>query len=301
MNHCIDVIVITGYLGAGKSTLLKHLLQLPEIAGQRPALVINEFGQEGVDGRLFDDSGCPLFEINRGSLFCICTKTDFIQALTDIVALRPGIVLIEATGVAETRDIESIFDQSPLTGRFRVQANLCVVDALNFTQVAPFLKAARSQVATADGLIINKMDLVGEEVLTTLATLLSEMNPRAAQLATTGGQIDGSFLSRLSHRRAEESLAIAQPEAVYSQSFRFSRAVDRAEFTEAVRQLGGRLLRLKGHVLFTDRQQPEFVETVCGRLTIKPALAVVAQTAFTAIAFGLPDQQLAKTFLRLEA
>ena len=64
-----DVVLVTGYLGAGKSTLLNQLLQLPEIVHQQPALIINEFGQEGVDGRLFDDVGCPMFEINRGSLF----------------------------------------------------------------------------------------------------------------------------------------------------------------------------------------------------------------------------------------
>ena len=65
-------------MGAGKSTLLKHLLTLSEIARLRPALIVNEFGQEGVDGRLFDDAGWPLFEINRGSLFCVCTKADLL-------------------------------------------------------------------------------------------------------------------------------------------------------------------------------------------------------------------------------
>ncbi len=181
MNETLDVMVITGYLGAGKSTLLKYLLGLPEIAHRKPALVINEFGQEGVDGRLFDDLGYPLFEINRGSLFCICTKTEFVQALTEILELRPGMVLVEATGVAETRDIESILTLPQLSGRFRVRANLCVVDAQKFTQVAPFLKAARMQVATADGLVINKIDLVAEHALASLQQLLAEMNGRTGR------------------------------------------------------------------------------------------------------------------------
>ncbi len=300
MSDRIDVIIITGYLGAGKSTLLQHLLRLPEIVTRRPALVINEFAQDGVDGRLFDNAGWPLFEINRGSLFCICTKSDLIDALTRIATIAPGMVLVEATGVAETRDIESILDQPTLVGRFRMQANLCVVDALNFTQVVAFLKAARTQVATADGLIVNKIDLVTEDQLDVLTRLLAEMNPRAPQVRAAHSGVASEFLAQLQHQRTEEALAIAQPEAVFSQSFRFQRAVDRQRFLAALSQLGGRLLRLKGHVLFSDRQQPEFVETICGQLTIKPAIADTAQSAFTAIAFGLADQQLSRAFSDLE-
>ena len=291
-----DVVLVTGYLGAGKSTLLNQLLQLPEIVRQQPALIINEFGQEGVDGRLFDDVGCPMFEINRGSLFCICTKTDLLEALSEIARLQPGIVLIEATGVAETRDIESLLDQPKLDGLFRVRANVCVVDALNFTKVAPFLKAARNQVATADGIVINKVDLAAEQALTPLGHLLTEMNPRAKQVHATCGNVAFSFFENLSHQRTRESLAIAQPEAVYSASFRCTQSVDRARFEEAIEQLGDRLLRLKGHVLFGDQSQPQFVETVCGALTVKPAVTDTQTTAFTAIAFGLPDGQLQRTF-----
>lgn len=296
MNTPIEVLLVTGYLGAGKSTLLKHLLQQPEITRRRPALIINEFGQEGVDGRLFDDAGFPLFEINRGSLFCICTQTDLLQALQQIVVLRPGLVLVEATGVAETRDIESLMDEASLADRYRVHANLCVVDARNFTKLAPFLKAARNQVAAADGVVVNKVDLVSQEELMLLAQLLEEMNPRAARTEVTRGGIDYSFVERLSHQRAAESLAIARPEAVHARSFRSTTPVDRSEFMQAIAQLGSQLLRLKGHVLFADQQQLQFVETVGDRFTVLPAVSDTQTTAFTAIAFGITSDQLETVF-----
>ena len=296
MNAPVDVLLVTGYLGAGKSTLLKHLVGQQAISRRNPALIINEFGQEGVDGRLFDDAGLPLFEINRGSLFCICTKTDLLHALQEISALRPDILLVEATGVAETRDIESVLDEATLAAQYRVHGNLCVVDALNFTKTAPFLKAARNQVAAADGLVVNKVDLVSRNELASLARLLAEMNPRAARTEVTRGRVEYSFVERLSHRRAVESLAVARPDAVYARSFRSTTPVDRDEVVQAVERLGNRLLRLKGHVLFTDQQQPQFVETVCDRFTVQPAVSDVQTTAFTAIAFGVTVDQLEQIF-----
>jgi G3E family GTPase len=292
-----DIILITGYLGAGKTTLLKHLLRWPDIAAQRPALIINEFGQQGIDGRWFDRHGLDMFEINRGSLFCVCTKTDLLEALAAIARPgRPRLVLAEASGVAETRDIENLLDEPGVRGRFRVRGNLCVVDALNFTKVAAMLKAVRYQVAAADALIINKTDLADPATLPALTRLLAEINPRASQVTTQQADIEPALLQRLAHQRARDALAVARPEAIYAVTFRTPRRVDRAKFTESVRQLGDRLLRLKGHVQFADREGPEFVETVCGGISTGPPLVDSTDTAFTAIAFELPKRELLEMF-----
>jgi G3E family GTPase len=301
LSSQIDVVLITGYLGSGKSTLLNHLLQLPEIKRQRPALIINEFGQEGIDGRLFADAGCPMFEINRGSLFCICTKADLIDALVTIDrADSTDVLLVEATGVAETSDFESLLQEPALGGRFRVKANLCVVDAINFTKVAPFLRAARYQACSADGLIVNKVDCVDQARLTQLKRVLAELNPRASQISAVHGQIDYQFILKLTHQRTEQALAIAQPESIHSASFRSGEPVERSEFLAAAGLLGDRLLRLKGQVLFSDRDVPEYVESIGGNITVKPIPKTidrsVSPTLFTAIAFGFPDRQLERTF-----
>ena len=105
-------------------------------------------------------------------------------------------------------------------------------------------------------------------------------------------QIDCSFIDSLVHQRTFELLAIAQPEAVYACSFQLSHPVDKGRFLHAIEQLGGRLLRLKGHVLFQDHVGRQFVETVCGNVTVQPVESRTPPAAFTAIAYGLPDGEL---------
>ncbi len=116
----------------------------------------------------------------------------------------------------------------------------------------------------------------------------------------TEGQVSRQFLSQLVHQPVDESLALARPEAICCHSFQFDCPLDREAFSHAVLRLGDRLLRLKGHVLFSDADGPEFVETVGGPLTIKPAIAQAMRTAFTAIAFGLPEKELVAAFCGLQ-
>ncbi|HAU37118.1 MAG TPA: hypothetical protein DCX07_05315, partial [Phycisphaerales bacterium] len=75
--------------------------------------------------------------------------------------VAPELVILEATGVSETSDLERIIDSPGLRDRFVVRANLCVVDASAFTKVAPFLRAATSQARAADAIVVNKCDLAG--------------------------------------------------------------------------------------------------------------------------------------------
>ena len=80
----IDVYILTGYLGAGKTTTLNRLIGAERFAGKKLALIINEFGKMGVDGQLLLPGDYTKYEINKGSIFCICTKTDFLKALDSI-------------------------------------------------------------------------------------------------------------------------------------------------------------------------------------------------------------------------
>ena len=157
----IPIVLLTGHLGAGKTTLLNRLLKLEEVQSRRTALIVNEFGQMGVDGTRVEhqDAGgtdeIELFELNHGSLFCACLTKDFLKTL-DVLAQRvkPELVLIEATGVAETGDLVPLLERDAAGSRFHVHANLALVDAINFTKVLPFMQAVRRQVWQADGLVV---------------------------------------------------------------------------------------------------------------------------------------------------
>ncbi|MFW6155087.1 MAG: CobW family GTP-binding protein [Planctomycetota bacterium] len=290
------VLAITGYLGAGKTTLINHLLACPAIVDRDPALIINEFGTIGVDGQLIREGRWRRYEINSGSIFCVCTQVQLRKALEELATeVRPGVVLLEATGVAEPADLEPYFAAEPLRGAMAMGATLCVVDASTFTQVAPFLQACRRQVEAADGIVINKLDRAGGEDLAVLERVLAEMNPRAPRTAVREGAIDPAFLDGLTHVPPSQSLRRGAPAQVVAASVRSEKAVDRASFDAVVNNLGDRLLRLKGNVDFDSGRR--FIQRV-GRDEDEspPRDGLQPATAFTAIAFGMTAEDLTRRF-----
>lgn len=291
----VPILLLTGYLGAGKTTVLNHLLGLPELAGRRPVLLLNEFGSLGVDAQRVRPGGYSIVEINKGSLFCICTKTSFLAALREIAATgQADLLIVEATGVSETRDIEGFLEEPALAGAFAVQANLCVVDALHFTKVVAFLRAVSSQVEAADGLVLNKSDLVPAAEVARLQRLLADVNPSAPQVVVSHGRVPWAFIAGLVHRRAAASRLTLPPPQVCALSYQHDGIADRARFRAALAALGERLLRLKGHVRFAEGLR--FVELAGGCYREDAALAGAEATSFTAIAWAIPKGALAAAF-----
>ncbi|HRU04503.1 MAG TPA: GTP-binding protein [Candidatus Brocadiia bacterium] len=291
----IPVLLITGFLGAGKTTLLNHLLAQPAVQSQRPALLINEFGSLGVDGALARKGEWEVYEINKGSLFCSCAQTSLLTALGDAAQrVRPGLLIIEATGVSETRDIEPLFDARPISGAFRVLANLALIDAAAFTRLAAYLRPAVSQAAAADGLVLNKTDLAPAADLDCVERLLRQINPRAPVVRVQRGALAWDFIAGLAHTRPSEALATAPPPTIAAASFNTDRPVDRQRFLEVIHNLGASLLRLKGNILFTSG--PCFAEYAGQELVQGPPLKDRGPTAFTVIAHGLERPALQACF-----
>ncbi len=294
----IPVILITGYLGAGKTSALKHLLAQPELQDPSIALIINEFGPRGLDGRLVGQGPWTTFEVNKGSVFCVCVKTQLLQTLTDIAEnVQPDVVLVEATGIAETSDMESILREVNLAGQFEVRACLCIVDAAHFAQVAPYLKAAPAQVRWADGVVINKKDLVTPEAVEQLSEVLAELNPRADQAVTTHGQIPWSFLEGLAHQPPETDAACTPPENVFATEVSFPEPVEEGRFWQAVDTLSAGVLRMKGHVNFTTGRK--LVEVAGGRRRTQPSDDPDDDSGVVVIAYGLSPQEIADAFADL--
>lgn len=303
----VDVWILGGYLGAGKTTTLNALLRSPGMEDLNPALIINEFGRIGVDGALVEQRHLARYEINKGSLFCACTRTDFLRALEDVAdAASHGALLIEATGIAEPVDIEDLLVRGSRPGRFRLRGNICVVDASGFTQVAAFLKPAVEQVRWADALVINKCDLVDAHQLAVLRRVLRGINGRALVRETTHGRI--SIESLLEGGRARTPAVVASypsaaPPDIFAISFTSDAEIEENRFSEVLRELGDNLLRLKGNVAFAGN--PAYLEVVCGRETRRePEQNLSDQygmpTVFTVIAWNTDPSRVRSAFARCD-
>ena len=287
MKESIPIYLLTGSLGSGKTTLMNHLLSFSRFTDVNACLIINEFGELGVDGELVDAGERPVFELNKGSIFCVCVKTDFIETLRVIATeVRPDCLLIEATGMAEPRDVQDFIDLPELTSSFHVEANLCVVDALDFIRIVPMLKSVRQQVAWADLLLINKCDMVTEDELSILEDVLAEMNPHARSLRIERGMMPEDAMEGLTHRTLRGDVLVEPPDPVFAESFQATTPVDRDALESALRGIGDHLLRLKGQVDFGDGS--EFFEYAGGilRASADKSIRSIAKTPTAFIAIG---------------
>ncbi|MBD3290404.1 hypothetical protein GF337_16490 [candidate division KSB1 bacterium] len=171
----IPTILITGFLGAGKTTLLNRLIEYYQ--SRRTVLLINEFGKIGIDGELLISGNYEKIELNKGSLFCICVRTDFISEVEKIATeMQPELLIIEATGLADTSEMEKMLALPNIKDYIELIACLCLVDSQNFLKIKDNLKAPASQIRSADLVIINKIDLVDKQHLEKVTRAVREIS-----------------------------------------------------------------------------------------------------------------------------
>jgi G3E family GTPase len=191
----IPVTVITGFLGSGKTTVVNTILN--QRHGRKVAVIVNEFGEVGIDGQLiFGDNDEQLIEFNNGCL-CCTVRGDLIETLGRIQERAGALdaILIETTGLADPAPVASTFFVAPeVRASTRLDAFVTVVDAVNVERSLHQNAEAREQVGFADIVLVNKTDLACANQLARVQRLIGQLNPLAKVYRTAHGDIDPSLI-----------------------------------------------------------------------------------------------------------
>ena len=193
MAETTPVTVLTGFLGAGKTTLLNHLLQQPELAGT--AVLVNEFGDIGLDHLLVETLSDTMVLLNAGCL-CCTVRGDLARVLREMLprARRGEIsrIVIETTGLADPVPILATLMTDPVAASaYRLDGIVTVVDAVNGGMHLDMQEEAVRQVAVADRIVISKADLADVGVL---RDRLQGLNPGARVAEVSHGVVDPGFI-----------------------------------------------------------------------------------------------------------
>lgn len=192
MTKKIPVTVITGYLGAGKTTLLNRILL--EKHDKTYAVIVNEFGEIGIDGSLVVGADEDIFEMSNGCI-CCSVRGDLIETVDNLLASGREIdaIIIETTGLADPAPVAQTFLQEEnVRSKTQLDAILTVVDAKHLTVELEASREAKEQIAFADIILLNKVDLVSD--VKSLKELIHSINPLAKLYETTHCQIDLNLL-----------------------------------------------------------------------------------------------------------
>lgn len=187
--------LVTGFLGAGKTTFLHQFVRL--FPDKRLALVVNEFGREGVDGALLSDLGITLTEIDNGSIFCACKLEQFEEALIALLEQAPDLIFVEASGLSDPTSVRSILGQRDKFAQVEYAGAICLVDAARFQKVYQTARVCRMQLAISDLVLINKADLGTPEQIEAIRTAVLAQKPNRPVHETTFGQVKAEWLEEM--------------------------------------------------------------------------------------------------------
>jgi G3E family GTPase len=269
--------IVAGFLGSGKTTLLRHVLGAG-VGGARVAVIVNEIGEIGIDGRVIAGLGAVerMVELSNGCVCCSLDQHRFGQAVQDLLdTVRPDVVLIEASGLAAP---------GPLAARvrgagLRVDAVVTVVDAAHVERHLRETEVAAAQIGSADFLILNKTDVAGEAVTRRVERRLWRLNRRARIFPAVNAAVEPRLLLApgvAAYRRAiadggtNGAAAHLARDGIDVFVYRTRRRLREAAFARVVRRLPRAVYRAKGIVRFAEREWQWLFNYTCGRSDLDP-------------------------------
>lgn len=299
----IPVTIVTGFLGAGKTTLIRHLMANPQ--GRRLAVLVNEFGSEGVDGGLLKscaDENCPVENIVELANGCICCTVadDFIPTIEALLALpkRPDHILIETSGLALPKPLLKAFDWPAIRSKITVDGVIALADAEAVAagvfapeehaasasvgmheHETPLSEVFEDQISCADIILLTKSDLADEAARAKAReVILAELPRTLPVIEVTNGIVDPRVILGL-NAAAEDGLD-ARPshhdghddhehDDFDSLVIDLPEIADPATLSASIRRLATEqhILRVKGHVAVSGKPMRLLVQGVGARVS----------------------------------
>jgi cobalamin biosynthesis protein CobW len=269
--HTVAVDILTGFLGSGKTTLLRHVLD-HGLRGKPVAVIMNEIGEVGIDGRVVTGLSAveKMVELSSGCICCTIDDYRFDLAVQEIIeTTRPHLIIIESTGLA---DPEPVVDRVKGAG-LGLDAIITVVDALDGPRHLRETQVATLQIEAADFLVLNKLDLVDEPAVEQLDRRLGRLNGRAERFRTVRGAIDSDVLFATgvaAFRERARQPGASHPTHLHDEGFasfvyRSPGLLDQGRFERMIGRLPRDVVRAKGIVRFAGRDWQCLFSVICGR------------------------------------
>lgn len=313
MGGQAQVYLVTGFLGSGKTTFINNLLR--QFPPERKLLILeNEFGEVGIDGTLLtgEKENLEIREISKGSVFCACVKTDFIKALLEIAQkIRPDVLIIEATGVADPSDLERDLALPIFDGYFELKEQVCIIDAANFLEASKVFASLEKQLKTSSLFIINKVDLVSQDQVVKIKDFIGQRHPHPRFYETTYGKIDVAAVLHLDKPLRQEEIlpqamseeelekyieeeifanpqaSLMPPDILVSASFVWQGS-DLKQIEELAKELPAGVVRVKGFLSFDGRTY--LFSYVMGQTSVVQYEAPVAQDKVNLLVLIAPPE-----------
>jgi G3E family GTPase len=252
MQPRTPITLITGPLGSGKTTLLRHILATHPA---KIAIVMNEFGEIGIDTKVIEGKNVRIAELGGG---CVCCSLlgEFEAAINEIIEkVAPDRIVVETTGLAEPEAL--VFNIQEALPQCRLDGVISVIDADMLVRFPELGHTTRLQIEGADILLLNKIDLVQPAQIEPLEAKLHEINPTAAIVRTERCRVDPELLFGIPQLREKEVLPPKHKHHLEFEWFTFNskKTFSRDCFERFADGLPASVIRAKGFVRFADGAQ----------------------------------------------
>ncbi len=281
MESLPKIYLLFGFLGAGKTTLVRNLLQNAD-SSIPTAVIVNEFGDVGIDGQIIQGNTIDTVELVSGCI-CCTLKGSLMSAIEELVDDKGARrIVVEATGVADPEDMLDDLEDTSVTDSLEVAPLVTVVDASGFNKIRPVLgEFYTSQILNSDLIIVNKIDRTNEAELENVSRQIKEINPWAEVRFTEHCDVDANliFSDQTStllqnheasanghdhHHDHDHGHHHGRHDTMESCVIAPSKSITQTKLEEYFNRLPETVWRMKGHMLIDG--QPHLVQYAAGQL-----------------------------------